>query len=39
MMSVHCEKKGGNEYSLGIDSGGKDDDASMVDASLGMYSV
>ena len=39
MKPVHCEKKGENEYALGIDSGGKDDVASVVDTSLGMYSA
>ena len=37
MMSVHCEIKRKNEYTLGIDTGGMGDVASMVDASLGMY--
>ena len=35
MLSVHCEKKGENKYTLEIDRGGKDDVASIVDESLG----
>ena len=35
MMPVHCEKKGENEYALGITVGEKADVESIVDESLG----
>ena len=38
-MPVHCEKKGENEYALGIDSGGKVDVASILGELPGTYSA
>ena len=39
MMPVHCEKKGKDEYALGIGHGGKTDVASILGELPGVHSA